>query len=88
MSKHLYKVIVKVQLNTGTWVFRKFNTSMLITFIRWVESKYKAWLYVNIYDLRTGNLYGSYTVKGGIIVNREKVGIWQKNRRYEKWRLQ
>lgn len=52
-KKHRYRVICKVQLNSGDWIFRKFNTSDLIYLRSWIFRHYNDFAYINVYALNT-----------------------------------
>lgn len=65
-KKHRYRVICKVQLNSGDWIFRKFNTSDLQYLQRWLMRRYANLAYVNVFALNTpnyikGQQLGSFT---------------------------
>jgi hypothetical protein len=67
-SRHRYRVICKVQLKLGVWIFRKFYTSDLIMLRRWIVKHYNDYAYINVYanqivGIIPGQKVGSITKK-------------------------
>jgi ABC-type uncharacterized transport system permease subunit len=54
-----YKVIVKVDKDQ----FLRYHVNDLLSFVQFLDSKWKGWRWFNVYDDRTGDQIASYTVK-------------------------
>lgn len=64
MSKprHKYKVTVKVgNLPNGKADCKQWNTSDLLSLVRFLDREHKTWTWFNVYDKKTKEQVGNYT---------------------------
>jgi hypothetical protein len=64
MAVSRYRVIAKVQLTGGDWIFRKFYTNDLINFRSWVVKRYNDYAFINVFSnvgINKGKQVGSIT---------------------------